>query len=231
MHSTTSQHTSSIPSPSGPNTTTTNFLTATPTTTPQRTNNTTTNVPMPHTHTAPNAPHTLPPTANTTHGNTATHANNASQRILPTTVSPLLHQLVLLPCPRGSRPSPTRLPYRPLPPLLPPIYSARAPSYNAPCAIPTMHLSQCWNVKDDYSSNDNGHQETRDGYDTQGSYYVQLPDGRLQEVTYTVNGDSGFVAQVNYQGEAQYPTQQGYGSAPSYQAPAPSYRQPRPSYA
>merc|ERR1712128_52989 len=60
-------------------------------------------------------------------------------------------------------------------------------------------------VKDDYSGNDFGHQEARDGYDTQGSYYVQLPDGRLQTVTYTVNGDSGFVAQVAYEGEAQYP--------------------------
>ncbi|KAK8392731.1 hypothetical protein O3P69_014871 [Scylla paramamosain] len=66
-----------------------------------------------------------------------------------------------------------------------------------------MHPSQCWNVKDDYSSNDNGHQETRDGYDTQGSYYVQLPDGRLQEVTHTVNGDSGFVAQEKEEEEEE----------------------------
>ncbi|XP_042890252.1 pro-resilin-like [Penaeus japonicus] len=58
-------------------------------------------------------------------------------------------------------------------------------------------------VKDDYSGNDFGHQEARDGYDTQGSYYVQLPDGRLQKVTYTVNGDSGYVAEVSYDGEAQ----------------------------
>ncbi|XP_042893525.1 cuticle protein 19-like [Penaeus japonicus] len=60
-------------------------------------------------------------------------------------------------------------------------------------------------VKDDYTGNDFGHQETRDGYDTQGSYYVLLPDGRLQKVTYTVKGDSGFVAEVSYEGEAQYP--------------------------
>ncbi len=79
-------------------------------------------------------------------------------------------------------------------------------------------------VKDDYSGNDFGHNEGRDGYNTEGSYYVQLPDGRLQKVTYYVNGDSGYVAEVTYQGEAQYPQQ-------SYQpAPAPSYQRPRPSY-
>ncbi|XP_037800764.1 pupal cuticle protein Edg-84A-like [Penaeus monodon] len=35
-------------------------------------------------------------------------------------------------------------------------------------------------VKDDYSGNDFGHQEARDGYDTQGSYYVLLSDGRCR---------------------------------------------------
>ncbi|MPC33241.1 Larval cuticle protein A3A [Portunus trituberculatus] len=73
-------------------------------------------------------------------------------------------------------------------------------------------------VVDDYSGNNYNAQEERDGYDTQGSYYVQLPDGRLQRVTYTVNGDSGFVADVTYEGEAQY-APQSYAPAPS-----PSYR-------
>ncbi|XP_047472543.1 pro-resilin-like [Penaeus chinensis] len=72
-------------------------------------------------------------------------------------------------------------------------------------------------VKDDYSSNDFGHQEDRDGYGAQGSYYVLLPDGRLQKVTYSVNGDSGFVAEVSYEGEAQYPAEQpAYNPTPSY---------------
>ncbi|XP_071536213.1 pro-resilin-like [Panulirus ornatus] len=73
-------------------------------------------------------------------------------------------------------------------------------------------------VRDNFG-NDFGHQESRDGYNTRGSYYAQLPDGRLQKVDYTVQGDSGFVAQVGYQGQAQYPT---YHPAPSYHSP-PTY--------
>ncbi|XP_047471420.1 cuticle protein 7-like [Penaeus chinensis] len=80
-------------------------------------------------------------------------------------------------------------------------------------------------VKDDYSGNDFGHQETRNDYDTQGSYYVLLPDGRLQKVAYTVNGDSGYVAEVSYEGEAQYPE---YHPAPAYK-PTPVY-EPAPTY-
>ncbi|XP_047479323.1 pro-resilin-like isoform X2 [Penaeus chinensis] len=62
-----------------------------------------------------------------------------------------------------------------------------------------------WAVKHDDSDNDFGHQEARNGDDTQGSYYVQLPDGRLQTVRYVVDGDNGYVAEVNYDGEARYP--------------------------
>ncbi|XP_063601170.1 pro-resilin-like [Penaeus indicus] len=58
-----------------------------------------------------------------------------------------------------------------------------------------------WAVSDDSSSNEFGHQEARDGDHIQGSYYVELPDGRLQTVKYFVNGDSGYVAEVNYEGE------------------------------
>nr|XP_053628607.1 cuticle protein 19-like [Cherax quadricarinatus]XP_053628608.1 cuticle protein 19-like [Cherax quadricarinatus] len=47
--------------------------------------------------------------------------------------------------------------------------------------------------------NDFAHAERRDGPDTTGEYRVLLPDGRTQVVTYTVSGDSGYVAQVSYQ--------------------------------
>ncbi|XP_045106020.1 pro-resilin-like [Portunus trituberculatus] len=60
-----------------------------------------------------------------------------------------------------------------------------------------------YQVKDD-EGNDFGHEEKRDGDYTQGSYYNELPDGRRQVVTYEVDGNSGFVADVKYSGEAHY---------------------------
>ena len=63
-----------------------------------------------------------------------------------------------------------------------------------------------YRVLDQYSNNDFGHSEERDDDDTRGSYYVQLPDGRRQTVTYYVNGGSGYVADVKYSGEAQFPS-------------------------
>ena len=50
-----------------------------------------------------------------------------------------------------------------------------------------------------------GHDESRDGDYTSGSYSVHLPDGRIQHVTYSVDADGGYVATVTYDGEAQYP--------------------------
>ena len=48
-----------------------------------------------------------------------------------------------------------------------------------------------------------GHAESRDGDNTKGKYFVQLPDGRLQTVEYYVNGDSGYVAKVSYDGKSE----------------------------
>merc|ERR1712002_255368 len=84
-----------------------------------------------------------------------------------------------------------------------PQYPDAAPAY-----------AQEYAVRDEYSGVDFGANEERNGYDTQGSYYVNLPDGRLQRVHYTVNGDSGFVADVAYEGEAQYPDTPAYKPAP-----------------
>lgn len=51
-----------------------------------------------------------------------------------------------------------------------------------------------------------GHQETADGGGSvKGSYKVLLPDGRLQRVSYSVSGDSGYVVEVSYDGQAVHP--------------------------
>ena len=55
-------------------------------------------------------------------------------------------------------------------------------------------------MKDDYY-NDFGQYEGREGDKTTGSYWVVLPDGRKQIVTYYVDDNSGYVADVKYQGE------------------------------
>ena len=60
-----------------------------------------------------------------------------------------------------------------------------------------------WAVDHDPSSNEFGHQEARDGDNTKGSYYVELPDGRVQNVAYYVNGGSGYIADVTYTGSAE----------------------------
>eukprot|EP00091_Calanus_sinicus_P020617 TRINITY_DN572_c0_g1_i8.p1 TRINITY_DN572_c0_g1~~TRINITY_DN572_c0_g1_i8.p1 ORF type:complete len:121 (-),score=47.63 TRINITY_DN572_c0_g1_i8:90-452(-) len=96
----------------------------------------------------------------------------------------------------------------------PPSYAAAAPAYPDEPAKYTYSYA----VKDDYTSNNYGANEDRDGYATSGSYYVALPDGRLQKVTYSVNGDGGYVADVTYEGEAQYP------EVKPYSPPAPAYK-------
>ena len=92
--------------------------------------------------------------------------------------------------------------------------AAAAPSYPDEPAKYTYSYA----VKDDYTSNNFGADESRDGYATSGSYYVSLPDGRLQKVTYSVNGEGGYVADVTYEGEAQYP------EVKPYSPPAPAYK-------
>ena len=110
-----------------------------------------------------------------------------------------------------------------------------APTYHVP-AKPTYHAEPTYPdeispftynyaVADDYSKAVFSAGETSDGAsNVEGSYSVNLPDGRVQHVKYHSNGYEGFVADVTYEGEAHYPT------APKYHTPAPAYHAPVPRY-
>jgi hypothetical protein len=66
-----------------------------------------------------------------------------------------------------------------------------------------------------------------------GSYRVNLPDGRVQTVTYKADNYGGFVADVKYEGEAVYPPEpkEGYGKTYAAPPPAPKYAPaPPPRY-
>ncbi|XP_063980607.1 probable serine/threonine-protein kinase clkA [Diachasmimorpha longicaudata] len=66
-------------------------------------------------------------------------------------------------------------------------------------------------VKDSATGNDFGRRESSDGETVRGEYRVQLPDGRVQIVTYTADWRTGFHADVRYEGEATYPDQYNTG--------------------
>merc|ERR1712183_739988 len=123
-----------------------------------------------------------------------------------------------------------------------PTYHA-APAYHAPVksayhAEPAYYPDEVlpytysYAVADDYSKAVFSADESSDGAsNVQGSYSVNLPDGRVQHVSYHSNGYEGFVADVTYEGEAHYPTAPKYHApAPKYHAPAPAYHTPAPKY-
>ncbi|XP_043214389.1 pro-resilin-like [Amphibalanus amphitrite] len=117
-------------------------------------------------------------------------------------------------------------------------YGAPQTSYGAGQEeFPPQPYSFEYEVKDD-EGNDYGHKEESDGTRVEGEYRVLLPDTRVQTVTYYVEGDSGFVADVQYEGEAQFPEDSqngqygagtpnnGYGAPAAAAAPVASYSQP-----
>merc|ERR1711970_1389615 len=63
---------------------------------------------------------------------------------------------------------------------------------------PADPYSYTYAVKDDYTNNNFGESASGHGDSAQGSYYVALPDGRLQTVKYAVAGAAGYVAEVAY---------------------------------
>ncbi|KAL7648523.1 UNVERIFIED_CONTAM: hypothetical protein RMT77_000429 [Armadillidium vulgare] len=60
-----------------------------------------------------------------------------------------------------------------------------------------------YGVHDPYHGTNFGHKESRRGHVTQGEYFVHLPDGRLQKVTYYAD-EHGYHPTVTYIGAAHH---------------------------
>ena len=82
--------------------------------------------------------------------------------------------------------------------------------YHAPPepVLPPVYNYQ-YGVNDPHYGPVFSHAEHRDNYDTAGEYRVNLPDGRVQIVSYSA-GPDGYVADVKYEGEAVYPDEPAY---------------------
>ncbi|KAF2368101.1 Insect cuticle protein [Trinorchestia longiramus] len=104
-----------------------------------------------------------------------------------------------------------------------------ADSYQKPKLYkePAKPYNFAYGVSDPYQGIDFGQNEESDGNFVQGSYSVQLPDGRQQIVSYQADHDSGFHADVSYKGEAQYPPKS--DQPPFVVQASKDYQQP-PSY-
>merc|ERR1712055_842189 len=71
-----------------------------------------------------------------------------------------------------------------------------------------------YGVNDDYSGAAFQQTESDDGTGVRdGSYSVNLPDGRIQHVNYHANDATGYIAEVTYDGTAVYPEAVAVGHA------------------
>merc|ERR1712018_375454 len=78
--------------------------------------------------------------------------------------------------------------------------------YAAPDLAEPSPYTYTYAVADDYSKANFQQSESNDGTGVvSGSYSVNLPDGRIQTVTYNANDIDGNVATVENSGEAVYP--------------------------
>merc|ERR1719285_1306760 len=100
-----------------------------------------------------------------------------------------------------------------------PVVAHAAPFAHAVHAAPVVHAAPIvgdlaevspytynYGVADDYSKAAFSQTESNDGTGVvEGSYQVNLPDGRIQTVNYHANDIDGYVAEVSYSGTAAYP--------------------------
>merc|ERR1719154_135731 len=73
------------------------------------------------------------------------------------------------------------------------------PSYQWLQQVNAPQFNYGYSILDNLWGPEHGAKQTRNGDLTEGSYFVDLPDGRRQRVTYSVNGHEGYKAQVTYE--------------------------------
>jgi len=112
----------------------------------------------------------------------------------PVVYKPIVPKVVYKPAPAPA--------YKPAPSSYAPTYANVDPNYNWEYNVDDAHYSHF------------GHKESRDHYLATGVYYVNLPDGRTQTVTYTAD-ENGYRPVVTYDGEAKYPDAVAPGYAPA----------------
>lgn len=79
------------------------------------------------------------------------------------------------------------------------------------CSVQPTPYNFQYAVRDAASGNDYKQQESSDGRTVQGEYRVLLPDGRNQIVRYKADDATGYNADVQYEGQASYPSGGGGG--------------------
>jgi hypothetical protein len=117
--------------------------------------------------------------------------------------------------------APAPAPYKPAPA---PAYKPAPPPYkpHPEAKLPPQPYQYEYGVADQYTGTNFQAVENQDAAGTViGSYRVNLPDGRVQTVTYTADHHGGFVADVQYEGVAQYPPEP---EPKKYAPPAPKYK-------
>merc|ERR1739848_602934 len=139
--------------------------------------------------------------------------------LLKVTLSALLAVAAASPLPDHPPPAPYHAPHP-------------APGYAEPVAPPVYNYQ--YGVNDPHYGPVFSQTEARDNYDTTGEYRVNLPDGRVQIVSYSA-GPDGYVADVKYEGEAAYPEEPAHKPAPTYHHapvyhPAPAYKPAHKTY-
>merc|ERR1712156_900977 len=110
------------------------------------------------------------------------------------------------PAPAPFKPVPAK--YKPSPVKYKPVYEEEEEDY-----APQPYKYE-YGVQDDYTNAAFAKSESQNEVGTvTGSYKVNLPDGRIQTVTYTADEVGGFKAEVTYEGTPVYPPEpkEGYG--------------------